>query len=263
MPFTSRASWQVTQLECPHLRRTHSHLSQGTRPSKKANNIIHVKRYLKDVVIAADGLLVVRDHKPYQPPREHLVVPRSVLNGLLRALHIRLVILQSTKPARLFGRYFFALDVNKAIDFVSSSCHTCQSVKSIPKQFRPQSCEEAPRSIGVSFADDVARRHRQMILVLRETVSSYTLTTLFKNEKHEDLRNAIIVLCSQLRSLQDGGMTVRVDPAPSFCSLANDPIFLSHGITLEIDRVKNPNKNPVAERAIEELGLELLNLSPE
>ena len=27
--------------------------------------------------------------------------------------------------------------------------------------------------------------------------------------------------------------------------------------------VKNPNKNPVAERAIEELGLELLNLSPE
>ena len=40
-------------------------------------------------------------------------------------------------------------------------------------------------------------------------------------------------------------------------------ILLSHGITLEIGRVKNPNKNPVAERAIEELGLELLNLSPE
>ena len=32
---------------------------------------------------------------------------------------------------------------------------------------------------------------------------------------------------------------------------------------MEIGRVKNPNKNPVAERAIEELGLELLNLSPE
>ena len=58
-------------------------------------------------------------------------------------------------------------------------------------------------------------------------------------------------------------MTVRVDPAPGFCALATDPILLSHVIILEIGRVKNPNKNPVAERAIEELGLELLNLSPE
>ena len=51
--------------------------------------IVDVKRYLKDVVIAADGLLVVRDHQPFQPPHERLVVPRSVLDGLLTALHIR------------------------------------------------------------------------------------------------------------------------------------------------------------------------------
>ena len=136
-------------------------------------------------------------------------------------------------------------------------------MKSIPKHFQLQSSKEAPRSIGISFAAYVARRHRQLILVLRETVSSYTLTTLIKSEKHEDLRNALIVLCSQLRSLHDGGATVCVDPAPGFCALATDPILLSHGITLEIGRVKNPNKNPVAELAIEELGLELLNLSPE
>jgi len=58
-------------------------------------------------------------------------------------------------------------------------------------------------------------------------------------------------------------VTVHVDPAPGFCALATDPILLSHGITLEIGRVKNPNKNPVAERTIEELSVELLNLSPE
>ena len=263
MPFTSRAAWQATQLECPHLRRTHSYLSQGTRPSKKATKIIDVKRYLKDVVIAADGLLVVRDHQPFQPPRERLVVPRSVLEGLLTALHIRFSHPSKYQMKRLFSRYFFALDVDKAVDLVSSSCHICESVKSIPKHFQPQSSEDAPQSIGISFAADVARRHRQLILVIRETVSSYTLTTLIKSEKHEDLRNGLIVLCSQLRSLHDGGVTVRVDPAPGFCALATDPILLSHGITLEIGRVKNPNKNPVAERAIEELGLELLNLSPE
>ena len=201
----------------------------------------------------------MRDHQPFQPPRERLVVPRSVLDGLLTALHIWFNHPSKYQTKRLFCRYFFALDVDKAINLVSSSCHTRESVKSIPNHFQPQSSEVAPQSIGVSFAADVARRHRQLILVLRETVSSYTLTTLIKSEKHEDLRNALIVLCSQLRSLHDGGATVCVDPAPGFCALTTDPILLSHGITLEISR----DKNPVAERAIEELGLELLNLSPE
>ena len=50
MPFTSRAAWQVIQLECPHLRRTYSHLSQGTRPSKKATKIIDVERMLLKLV---------------------------------------------------------------------------------------------------------------------------------------------------------------------------------------------------------------------
>ena len=202
----------------------------------------------------------MRDHQPFQPPRERLVVPRSVLDGLLTALHIRFSHPSKYQTKRPFSRYFFALDVDKAMDLVFSSYHTCESVKSIPLHFQPQSSEVAPRSIGVSFAADVARRHRQLILVLRETVSSYTLTTLIQTEEHEDLRNALIVLCSQLRSLHDGGATVRVDPAPGFCALAIDPILLAHGIT---GRFKNPNKDPVTERAIAELGLELLNLSPE
>ena len=173
----------------------HTHLSQGTRSSKKATRIIDVKRYLKDVVIAAYGLLVVRDHQPFQPPGERLVVPRSVLDGLLNSSN------ELYQMKRLFSRYFFALDVDKAIDLVSSSCHTCESVKSIPKHFQPQSSEEAPRSIGISFAADVARSHRQLILVLRETVSSYTLTALITSEKHDrgDLCNALVVLCSRLR----------------------------------------------------------------
>ena len=100
-------------------------------------------------------------------------------------------------------------------------------------------------------------------MVLRETVSSYTVSSFIASEKLEDLRNAIIMLCSQLRSLRDGGVIVRVDPAPGFSALAKDRVLLSYGITLEVGRPKNPNKNPVAERAIEELGLEILNLSPE
>ncbi|PFX17944.1 hypothetical protein AWC38_SpisGene17719 [Stylophora pistillata] len=212
MHFASRAAWQATQWECPHLWRTHS---------------------------------------------------RSVLKGLLTALHTRFSHPSKYKTKRLFTRYPFALDVDKAIDLVSSSCHIFESVKSIPKQFQPQSSKEPSQTIGVSFAADVARSHRQLILVQRETVSSYTLTTLIKSKKHEDLRNALVILYSQLRSLHDGGATIRVDPATRFCALTTDPILLSQGITLEIGRVKNLNKNPVAERAIEAIGLEVLNLFPE
>ena len=86
MPFTSRAAWQVTQVECADLRRTHSHLTQGTRPSKKMTKIPDIKRYLKDVIIARDRFLVVPD---FQPLRERIVVPWAVLDGLLTAIHIR------------------------------------------------------------------------------------------------------------------------------------------------------------------------------
>lgn len=263
MPFTSRAAWLATQHECPDLRRVHSHLSQGTRPSKKATRIPDVKRYLKDVVIASDGLLVVRDTQPFQPPRERIVVPRTVVDGLLTALHIRFCHPSKYQTKRLFTRYFYALDVDKVNQTVASSCHFCQSVMSIPKHLQPQSSSEPPTSIGSYFAADVMRRYRQCVLILRETVSSFTAASLIASEKHDDLRNAILVMSADLRSLCDGGITIRVDSAPGFVALQKDPILLSHGIRLDIGQVKNVNKNPVAERAIEELGLEILQLSPE
>ena len=58
---------------------------------------------------------------------ERLVVPRSVLDGLLTALHIRL-----SHPSKYLE---------------SSSCHTCESVKSIPKHFQPQSEEARSSSV--------------------------------------------------------------------------------------------------------------------
>ena len=263
MPFTSRAAWQATQQDCSDLRRTHAHLSQGTRPSKKETNLRDIKRYLKDVIIAADGLLVVRDSQPFQPIRERIVVPRSVLSGLLTSLHIRFHHPSKYQTKRLFNRYFFALDTDKAIETLTSSCHHCQSLKAIPRHLQPQSSSDPPAIIGVSFAADIVKGYHQLILVLRETVSSYTLTSLIESEKREHLRDGLLILSVGLRSLCDHGVTIRVDPAPGFSALHNDKDLLSHGIKLELGHAKNPNKNPVAERAVEELGLELLNISPE
>ena len=190
-------------------------------------------------------------------------MPRSVLSGLLTALHIRFHHPSKYQTKHLFNRYFFTLDTDKAIETLTSSCHHCQSLKAIPQHLQPQSSSDPPATIGVAFAADIVKRYCQLILVLRETVSSYTRTSLIESEKREHLRDGLLILSVGLRSLCDHGVTIRVDPVPGFSALHKDKDLLSHSIKLELGHAKNPNKNPVAERAVEELGLELLNISPE
>ena len=53
---------------------------QGTRPSKKETIIPNVKRYLNEVIIASDGLPVVKKSDPLGPTRETIVVPLQILS---------------------------------------------------------------------------------------------------------------------------------------------------------------------------------------
>ena len=195
--------------------------------------------------------------------QERIIVPRAVLHGLLTAIHIHFDHPSHHKMKLLFTRYFFALDLEKGLTCVVDACHHCTSMKSFPSHLHPQSTEPLPDKVGVHFAADVMRRFRQCILVIREVVSSFTMSCITESERYEHLHEALFVLTSGVRSLGDGGIVIRVDGAPGFITLAKDPILISNSITLEIGNVKNVNKNPVAEQAIKELGLECLNLHPE
>jgi hypothetical protein len=42
---------------------------------------------------------------------------------------------------------------------------------------------------------------------------------------------------------------IRTDPAPGFVGLKNYSVLKQHHIALDIGRIKNVNKNPVAEKA--------------
>ena len=55
---------------------------------------------------------------------------------------------------------------------------------------------------------------------------------------------------------------IRTDPAPGFKALVDDPLLKKNRITVELGQAKNPNKNPVAERAVQELETELLRQEP-
>ena len=262
LPFTTRSTWLTIQSDCPDLRRTHTHLKQGTRPSKKSTNIRDVKRYLNVATVAKDGMLIVRRNDPLVPSTELIIIPRSVLDGLITALHIKLNHPSKHQLEQVMKRHFYALDLPKAIERCYNTCHTCMSLQTFPDSLVKQSSEDPPETVGVSFAADVLKRERQLILILRETVTSYTSTCLINDEKQGTLRDALACLSTELHPLDGPCAVIRVDPAPGFVALRNDETLKSLRLCLEIGRVKNPNKNPVAERAVQELEDELLRQEP-
>ena len=262
VPFANRKAWISTQLECHDLRRTHAYLKSGIRPSNKMTDITDTKRYLNVATIARDGLLVVKRAEPLCPTRECIIVPRTVLTGLLTALHLKLDHPTKHQLKCVMQRQYFALNMDEAIEMVTDNCHQCASLLSVPEGLVTQSTSDPPPAPGLKFAADVMRRNKQFVLILRESVTSYTASCIVDNERHQTLAEALVHLCSDLRPLDGPFAVVRVDPAPGFVALRDSPLLADHRISLEIGQAKNRNKNPIAERAVQELGMELLKQGP-
>lgn len=152
--------------------------------------------------------------------------------------------------------------MNDAISRVTSACHTCTSLRSFPSSLVHQSSEDPPEVVGISFAADVIKRHRQLILVLRECATSFTASCLVPDEKHDTLRDALTQLIVGVHPLDGPRAVIRVDPSPGFQSMANNDSLNHLNVTIEVGRVKNKNKNPVAEKAVRELEEELIKQEP-
>ena len=106
------------------------------------------------------------------------------------------------------------------------------------------------------------KREKQLIFIMRECASSFTTALIIEDERAETLRTAFIQSCIELRPL-DGPLTiVRTDLAPGFQALVNDKTLHSHRFSIELGRFKNANKNPVAERAVQEVLEHILKIDP-
>lgn len=151
-------------------------------------------------------------------------------------------------------RHFYALDLGKAIDRVCESCQTCASLKKFPDQLIPQSSEDPREAIGLTFAAVVLKGNCQLIFVLRECVSSYSVACFITDEKRDTLRDAFLRVALQLRPLDGPPAIIRVDPAPGFKGLGEDDTLSKYKVFLEIGQNKNINKNPVAKKAIAKPG---------
>ena len=259
MPYSSPAAWKATQHDCPALRRTFAHLSQGTRPSKKSKGITDTRRYMSVCSIGRDGLVVVRKEFPFAKSRDLIVIPSNVLPGLVSALHLRLHHPSKHQLSKAFHRYFYAINADKVIADICSQCNLCSSVALLPQDIEEFTTSDIPRTIGTHFACDVLRRANQFIFVIRDEFSSFTITRILQNEKSDTLRDAIIETTAELRSPQ--GCTIRSDGALQ--SLKDDKELSDRRIAIDIGRLKNRNKNPVAEKAISELETELKKALPD
>ena len=84
-----------------------------------------------------------------------------------------------------------------------------------------QTSEGPPESIGVPFAADILKRDRQLILLLRKTVISYTAACIVSYEKQTTIKVSAC-LATELHPLDGPPAAIRVDPAPGFIALRND-----------------------------------------
>jgi hypothetical protein len=261
IPFLSHPAWKAMQQDCPSLRRTYAHLTQATRPNKKANNIRDVKRYLRYGTLGREGMIVVSKDVPFAPARDLIVVPRHIISGLLTALHLRLQHPSKTQLARVFDRHFYALDSDKEVATVSTQCSQCTAIATLPQEIENFSTSPPAKQPGINLACDIMCRARQRIFLVRDCFSSYTVTQIIPNEQKDTLRSAIIETTAELKSPTI--CTIRVDGATALHSLINDPHLKARNIKLEPGRLKNRNKNPIAEKAIQELEMELKKQNPE
>ena len=157
---------------------------------------------------------------------------------------------------KLFDRFFYATGSSNSIDQVVNNCSLCNYIKKVPRELFLQSTS-VTATPGKKLCADVMRRFGQKILVVRDALTSFTSASFAKDETAQELRAALIVTCLPM---QFNSSIIKVDCAPALRSLQNDPQLKALGIELDLGDEKNPNKNPVADKAIQELELELLKL---
>ena len=200
VPYASRSAWSQIQKECPDLVEVYKYISEGTSPSRKKKGYTDVRRYLGVVSLApSDKLLIVKHTELFKRASERIVIPRKISVGLLTALHIQLNHPSKLQLKQVFSRAFFALDMDSIVSDIVDSCYTCAALKNIPSQFHQQSTS-TPNKIGSTFSADVLRGYGQFILIMRESISSFTDAMILQDEKAATLRDGLITLGAKFRS---------------------------------------------------------------
>ena len=139
--------------------------------------------------------------------------------GLVQAIHLKLGHPSKLQLMKLLSRYLYSPGYARVVEEVTSNCVVCSSLKQLPEQLFSESTVETP-TFGANFSSDVIRMHGQKILLTREKLSQFTITTLVKDETADSLRTALVTQI--LEFIPSSGALVQVDCAPAFQSLKTE-----------------------------------------
>ena len=93
-------------------------------------------------------------------------------------------------------------------------------------------------------------------------MSHLLVAQIIDSEKKDSLCDALVRLCLELRPLDGPFAVIRTDAAPGFVALVENDVLAKHRLCIEVGRIKNLNKNPIAERAVQEVESEILHQDP-
>ena len=209
-------------------------------PSKKIMDAHNVKRDLQVTPLARDGFLVVCHEEPLSAVHECIILPLQVLDDVLHPLHLRLNHPTKHQMNAVVHRCFYALDMEKGIDRVCTTCQLCASLCTVPGHMIEQSSSDPPESVGVNLPTDALKHSQQLILAVQESIISIAIAVLVPDEKNISLRDAFLTVCIDLRPIAGHPTVIRTDPAPGFNAIQIDSLLWAHNISLEIDRVEEP-----------------------
>ena len=191
-----------------------------------------------------------------------ILVPDVYVPGIVQSLHLKQDHPSPHQLHKQMSRHFFAIGLAKSVSDITQACDTCTRLKLLPRQVH-QSTTTKNDTFGTTFSADVLVEKKQHILLCREKLSQHTTTFILQDETKESVKEGLISCLLHL--IPESGAIVQVDAGPSLVSLAqdSDSVLSAYNIKLDVGRIHNKQKNPVAENAIKEFRKEWLRLKPE
>ena len=270
MPYTQRAAWLKVQKNDPLHQKLSFLIDSSQLPDKKKTKGLntHLKRlhnlYRNGLLKKSrDGLITVTNTDAGVASHQAISVPPTMYPGLMQALHLLLQHPSKLQIQKLSSRYFYCSGYTRVMDEISDNCAVCASLKQLPSELLTESTTMVEK-FGAHYLADVIKRDGQLILLCREKLSQFTTTCFLPNEATDATRNGLISCI--IETIPDSGAEVQVDNAPALQSLKSESdtdgsILKKLNIRLDLGRIFNKNKNPVAENAIKEFHKERLRLN--
>ena len=267
-PLAERPTWLKLQKQDPTHSQLYNLIQQGQQPEKKSRNknlkLLHNMYRRGTLFIAPDGLIQVKQADVvHSVEYKAISIPDVYFPGLVQSLHLKLNHPSPYQLMKVMSRQFFCIGMAKIINNISASCDVCCRLKILPKEAQQGSTQQNT-TFGKNFSADVLVEKGQHILLLREKLSQFTCTKILLDETSESIAEALIVMLVDI--IPESGAKVQVDPGPSLVYLSNPPgnkLLANFNIVLDIGRIHNKQKNPIAENAIKEFRKEWLRLKPE